>query len=226
MRELYGKVFASPYALSGKNWRLAMTEGPFKYKAPISLLFLITVGVYIPHFFNFIQHRPGIVLNDALLNLFTPKDVSWYIFPIMYVSLVITFINLIPFPELFIRAVQAYTLLLLVRIVCLYYVPLEPSSRIIPLQDPFIGGLFYSGTPVTKDLFFSGHVSTLFLLWLINPTPALKNILLLCTITVACLILLQHVHYTVDILAAPFFAWGCYRLTLKNISYRYTKSNP
>jgi hypothetical protein len=215
MRALYGKVFASPYALSGANWKSALTITAFRYKAVLSLAFLITIGVFIPHFFNFIQHRPGIVLNDVLLNLYPPKDVSWYIFPIMYLALGITFLNLLPLPELFIRAVQAYTFLLIIRMICLYCVPLEPATLYIPLQDPFIGGAFYSGVPITKDLFFSGHVSTLFLLWLINPAPALKITLLVATCAVAVLILIQHVHYTVDIIAAPFFAFGSYRLAMK-----------
>jgi hypothetical protein len=77
----------------------------------------------------------------------------------------------------------------------------------VPLQDPFIGHFFYSNTVITKDLFFSGHVSTLFLIFLVNPIPQLRSFFFFSTILLAILILIQHVHYTVDVLAAPLFAW-------------------
>jgi hypothetical protein len=212
MKNIYLKVFPSPYAMSGINWKSAIAVPYFKIKAISSLILLISIGVIIPHFFNFIQQRQGTVLNDLFLNLFEPKNVSWFIFPLMYVSLGVTFLNLLPLPERFINAVQAYSLLLIIRIVCLYFVPLEPATRYVPLEDPFLGGAFYSGHPITKDLFFSGHVSTMALICMINPAPAMKYLLILATTAVACLILLQHVHYTVDVLAAPFFAWGSYLL--------------
>jgi hypothetical protein len=215
MKELYDKVFPSPYALSRSNWKIALNLPNFKLKAAVSLLILISIGIFIPRFFGFIQNRPGIILNDAFLNLFEPQNVSWVIFPLLYVSLFLTFLNLIPLPHLFIKGVQAFAILLLIRIVCLYFVPLEPATRYIPLQDPLIGRAFYSGTLITKDLFFSGHVSTMFLLFLINPAPALKYFLMIATALVACLILFQHVHYTVDVIAAPVFAWISYRLAVR-----------
>ncbi len=215
MKSLYTKVFPSPYSLSRTNWKIAFGNPFFPFKAISSLLLLISIGIFIPHFFNYIQHRPGVVLNDTFLNLFEPINVSWLIFPLLYLSLGLTFLNLIPLPELFIKGVQAYALLMLIRIACLYLVPLEPALHYLPLQDPLIGGAFYSQGLITKDLFFSGHVSTMVMICLINPAPAMRNLLICATLLVAGLILLQHVHYTIDVIAAPFFSWISVYLTRK-----------
>ena len=45
-------------------------------------------------------------------------------------------------------------------------VPLEPPDTILLLNDPFVQ-LFGKGEILTKDLFFSGHTGTLFLLFLL-----------------------------------------------------------
>ena len=187
-----------------------MQEPSFCIKGAISLCALIDIALYIPHFFLFIQARQGTVLNDYLLNYITPRNVSWFIFPLMYGVIALCLINISSRPELFIRSLQAYALMMALRIVVLYFIPLEPERSIIPLEDPFIGKFFYSGVIITKDLFFSGHVSTMFLLVLLNPVPYLRKFLLLSTLFIAGFILIQHVHYTVDVIAAPLFAWISY----------------
>jgi hypothetical protein len=208
------KIFASLFPLSftefRSNWRDAIKEPSFRLKGLLSLFALLAVALYIPHFFLFIQARPGHLLNDVFLNYITPRNVSWFIFPLMYGVIALCLINISSRPELLMRSLQAYTILMVLRMIVLYLTPLEPERMLIPLEDPFIGRFFYSGGIITKDLFFSGHVSTMFLLVLLNPVPRLRNFLLLSTILIAAFILIQHVHYTIDVVAAPLFAWVSY----------------
>lgn len=89
---------------------------------------------------------------------------------------------------------------------------MEAPENIIPLQDPFVETFFYGHTRITKDLFFSGHVATVCLLFLVNPYRQLRVLYALVAFLVAAFILLQHAHYTVDVLMAPLFAWGAYQL--------------
>jgi hypothetical protein len=92
----------------------------------------------------------------------------------------------------------------------MYTVPFNPPLKMIPLADPFVQ-FFGSGAVLTKDLFFSGHTATLFILFLTAASKKTKYFFLTGTIIAALLLLLQHVHYTVDVLSAPFFTYGCYR---------------
>ena len=93
----------------------------------------------------------------------------------------------------------------------MYVTPLEAPDNMLSLNDPLVQ-FFGTGNILTKDLFFSGHTATLFLFFLIADKKYLKVIFLIFTSIVALAVLLQHVHYTVDVVAAPVFAYVSYRI--------------
>jgi membrane-associated phospholipid phosphatase len=154
------------------------------------------------------------VLNDPLLALFSPIDVTYFTFGILYLSLFTGLISLSRHPKSLILAMQAYSLLTLFRIAAMYVMPLDPPATMLPLADPLVE-LFGTGKLLTRDLFFSGHTSIMFILFLTAKDKILRMILLIGTISIALLVLVQHVHYTVDVLAALFFAWGAYSIIRK-----------
>jgi hypothetical protein len=86
----------------------------------------------------------------------------------------------------------------------------------IALRDPFVDFVVGDGSVLTRDLFFSGHTSTMFLLFLTATARPLRLLFIAGTMLVGACVLLQHVHYTIDVFAAPFFAYGSYRI-VKNI---------
>lgn len=58
---------------------------------------------------------------------------------------------------------------------------------------------------LTKDLFFSGHVSSTFLLWLYcRRQPGLGPLALAAHLLVVASVFLAHLHYTIDVVGA----WG------------------
>ena len=93
----------------------------------------------------------------------------------------------------------------------MYLTPLEPPIGTLNLQDPlvFIAG---TGSVITKDLFFSGHTSMLFLLFLTAQNKILKYIFLILLFVVPILLLLQKAHYSIDILAALFFTYASFKI--------------
>jgi hypothetical protein len=86
----------------------------------------------------------------------------------------------------------------------------------IVLEDPLVQVVGGASQALTRDLFFSGHTSTMFLLFLAVPGRSAKAFFLACTGAVACLVLVQHVHYAVDVLAAPPFAYVAWRLSRRS----------
>jgi hypothetical protein len=116
-------------------------------------------------------------------------------------------------PRALVLALQAYVVMVVLRIAAMAVTPLEAPPGMIPLHDPLVR-LFGPGKLLTKDLFFSGHTSTLFLLALAVPGPRWKAFFVLCTAAVAFCVLGQHVHYTIDVLAAPVFAYASFRLAV------------
>jgi hypothetical protein len=99
-----------------------------------------------------------------------------------------------------------------VRFVTLSVVALDPPPGLVPLVDP-LSSAFLAGAAITKDLFFSGHTSTMVLIFLCLEKRTDKIIALIAAFAVACLLLVQHIHYTIDVLAAPMVVYPCYRLT-------------
>jgi hypothetical protein len=180
----------------------------------LTLLLLVFVLASLANFLNFVEARPGIILPDPILNLFNPIDLTWLIFVLIYCSLVIAILILIKNPKQILFAIQLYTLMVAVRIVSMYLLPLEPPAKMIILNDPFVE-FFGTGQTLTKDLFFSGHTATLFILFLVSEKKVYKTIFLISTVAVAVAVLLQHVHYTIDVFAAVFFTYACYKLVLR-----------
>ncbi len=196
-----------------QRWQEAIGTVPFRLQGAITVIALAVVVIGLVRFLLWNEARPGAPLSDPLLAMFRPVDVSWLIFLLIYSCIGAAIIQLARDPFQLLRALQSYILVLLFRITTIWLVPLEPPAAIISLNDPlvqFFGGL---STTIDKDLFFSGHTAILFLLSLYLPGRLIRCMYLLGTIVVAGLLLLQHVHYTIDVLAAFPFAYAAYRIT-------------
>jgi membrane-associated phospholipid phosphatase len=196
------------------NWKDFLAAKKNKIELTISLILLASVLTGLSNFVNYVESRKGAYLYDPILNLFAPVDLTWITFGLIYLSLTIAIITLSKNPQRFLFAIQLYTLMAFVRIIAMFLLPLEPPEKMILLKDPFVE-FFGNGQTLTKDLFFSGHTATLFILFLVSENKLIKTTFLISTFVVALSILLQHVHYTIDVIAAIFFTYACYMLILK-----------
>ena len=194
-----------------QRWTHAWNQPIFRIQFAITIAFLLCMLFFIPYFFNYIQLRNGKQLNDPLLNLVGPVDVSWITFTFIYVSLLAALISLSYSPQRLLMMMQAYCIVTFLRLLSILVVSLNEPAGIIVLNDPLVAIIGYNGKVITKDLFFSGHVSTTFLLYLCVGNRQLKVMLLFATLIIACLILIQHVHYTIDVIVAPLFAFIAFR---------------
>ena len=198
--------------LNSTEWSIYLKEKKFRLILIITLVLLIPVLIVLTNFLAFNETRSGITIDDPFLQLFKPVDLTWVTFSLIYGALAVAIIYLVKNPFLLLLALQSYGIMVIFRMLAMYSLPLNPPANIIILEDPFVQ-LFGNGDVLLKDLFFSGHTSTMFLLFLISKHQVLKIVFLLCTILVALCVLIQHVHYSIDVLAAPFFAYGSYRIS-------------
>src|SRR5262249_9091955 len=133
-------------------------------------------------------------------------DVTWVTFALVYAGILTGFAVLIHHPRRLLLGLQAYVIMVLLRMAVMGVTPLEAPPGMVPLEDPLVQVLG-TGQVLTRDLFFSGHTSTLFLIALMAPGRKSRTFFLICTAAIAVCVLWQHVHYTVDVLAAPPFAF-------------------
>ncbi|HMN23420.1 MAG TPA: phosphatase PAP2-related protein [Ignavibacteriaceae bacterium] len=196
------------------SWKEFLKSKKNKTELVVTLILLAVVLASLANFLNFVEARQGVVLPDPILNLFNPIDLTWLIFALIYLSLIAAIAALLNNPKQLMFAIQLYVLMVVLRIIAMYLMPLEPPLKMITLNDPLVE-FFGTGQTLTKDLFFSGHTATLFILFLVSEKKVFKIIFLLSTIAVAITVLLQHVHYTIDVFAAIFFTYACYKLIIK-----------
>lgn len=190
-----------------------------------TVLGAIGVVLVLPQFFLYVQAKPGIRMPDPLLELLPALDLSIPLFIFLYAVVAIAVVALSRHPLLFLRAAQAYVMLLVLRMITMALVTLEPPPGLVELEDP-ISTFFYPGQrPFSKDLFFSGHTATVFLLHLAFPTRIGRRLLLGATVSVGLAVLVQHVHWTVDVLAAPFFAWLAWWLSGYTLAFSFRSSS-
>ena len=193
------------------NWKKFFKNKKRKVELLLTMVLLAFVLISFSQFLLFVEDRKGVILSDPILNLFSPIDLTWLIFALIYLSLLITIVELVKKPERLILALQCYGLMVIFRSIAMYLLPLEAPLTLLPLNDPFVQ-LFGEGNILKKDLFFSGHTATLFLLFLLMDKRSLKIIFLIFTLLVGISVILQHVHYSIDVFAAPFFAYTSYRI--------------
>jgi len=192
-------------------WRLDWSSRAFRVQVVLTAILLPFTLHTLAAFLNRVESRPGVVLPDPVLAAFQAHDVTWLTFAIIYVGLFAGIAILLSHPRHLILAMQTYIGMAVFRIMAMSLVALDPPEGAIPLQDPFVQ-ILGTGQLLTRDLFFSGHTSTLFLIGLSMPRKGLRYTYFVAAGVVAFCVLFQHDHYSIDVMAAPFYTYGAYRL--------------
>lgn len=194
------------------NWTVFWNSRNKRYQMIIGTVIISAIIFSLQFFFAYIQKREGVVLNDWLLARIPPHNVSLLIFALIWGMALLILIRAINNPSIYITYCWTLIFVYSVRFVTLSLVALDPPPGMVPLVDP-LSSVFYGNVSITKDLFFSGHTTTMFLIFLCLEKRTDKTIALIAAFAVAYLLLVQHIHYTIDVLAAPIVVYPCYRLT-------------
>lgn len=190
------------------SWELAWGYPAFRTKFILGTVILIGILLFIPSFFANIEDREGVVLHDYILKDINPVDVSFYIFFVLYATIIMFLIRMSMNSVICLQTLWSFVFLCLIRMITIKMVPLNPPHGIIELVDP-CSVIFYRANVITKDLFFSGHTATLIVGGICMSKSRDKMIAFSAALIIGILLLIQHVHYTADVIAAPFFSIIC-----------------
>ncbi len=185
------------------TWATAWQDKQFQWRLILAFGVFAIFPWKAADYFQWIQLRDGKAWPDWILAQIPSANVSYLIFGIIYSSVIYLIIRLLEAPKRFLWFVWAFNIETLMRFTSLYFVALNPPKGLVGLHDP-IAELFIYGDslPITKDLFFSGHTATMvFVCYFLTGNE--RKISLLLTGVLVALLLIQHIHYTWDILAAP-----------------------
>ncbi len=194
------------------RWKIAINNKKFLIILMIVLVFFAFQMFFISGYQSSIELRQGVQFVDPVFGNTPAVAVDSLTFFAIYITHLIALVAAARKPEKFLQIVVGYLLVYFFRIFALYLLPLEPPAGTIPLVDPILIW-FGNGEIITKDLFYSGHTSTTFMVILVTENKKLKYFLLIGLAFVVYGVLAQQVHYTVDVYAALFFSYTAYRLS-------------
>ena len=199
------------------GWKIALSERSFKKKLTVGIILICIILASLPFFFHYIEKRDGYIINDYILNHLPARNVSIPIFTLIWTMVILFIVRSTKDPYLFLTYLYSFVLLCLCRMISISVVALNPPEGLIALVDP-ISNSFYGKSFITKDLFFSGHTASQWLFFLCFRRKVEKTAALICTIAVGFFVLVQHVHYLIDVLAAPIFGTICYWVAKKIVN--------
>jgi membrane-associated phospholipid phosphatase len=193
------------------SWSKAWQERRFRNKTIIALLLVAIILTLLPTFFAFIEKREGIVLQDYVLDAIPAIDVSIPTFVIIWSTVLLVFFRIYQNPRLFLVIAYGFILMCLARVLTISILPLNPPAGLIVLKDP-IANIAYGGNGIfiTKDLFYSGHTGNMFLFFLCFERKWDKIFALTASFLVGILVMIQHIHYSIDVIAAFIFTYFIY----------------
>ncbi len=194
------------------TWREHLAERNATAVLVVTLAALAVTLFSYSRFIAVIEQRQGVVFFDPILHAITPVDLTWPIFLVIYCAIIATVLLLWTDPPRLLRLLRAYTILIGIRVACMALLPLDPPAGMISLADPIVTFFTGSAVALSRDLFFSGHVSLLCLIALMMPTRMLRYIFVALTVFVGIAVVVQHVHYTIDVVVAPLAAWTAFSL--------------
>jgi membrane-associated phospholipid phosphatase len=187
-----------------------------------SLIFVILCAVIFTQFLAWNESRAnshGFVFDDPVYAILPLKDLSMWIFTLTYGAIILYAILNRQEHYFFSRAVISYSFILLFRIPSMLILPLKVHPDLIFLQDPFLNDIVYP-SKIVNDLFFSGHVALVSALAILSK---IKWPFIAIAFLLALSLLVQRVHYSIDILASVPFAWLSVRIS-QSLLLKYSKA--
>lgn len=201
-------------------WKFHLSDSKFRLFFFGAFIYFSVFPWKADDFFQFIQKREGKQLNDFILEQIPAGNNSHLIFGIIYLSVIFLLFQLLKQPNKFVWFAWAFNLETTLRFICIYFIPLNPPYHLVELHDPLAEIFIYGeNLAITKDLFFSGHTATMIFVCYFLEQKSQKYIAYFLTFTLAILLLIQHIHYSIDILGAVFFTLGSIWATKKITSF-------
>jgi hypothetical protein len=181
------------------------------------LIFSLVLSNYAGHYAS---RSGGNAVSDLILDCLPTYNVS-----IIHIYIALTFWlclsgYILSKPALVPYICKTLALFALIRsvFICLTHLG-EPANQLF-IPDGFSSLLLFKG-----DLFFSGHVGGPFLMMLLFwDNFAIRIISLGASLFFAATVLIGHIHYSIDVFAAPFITYSIYQLSLFLFSRDYELS--
>jgi len=174
----------------------------------LSLLFLI-IAIVLDYFAGmYVSSTQGVVAPDLILDHVPTLDLDFiFIYgDILIISLIILYPLFFKI-KVFHKAIIQFSLLVMVRAIFTTFTHLKTPASALKFHIPYLISFIF----FRNDLFFSGHTAVPFLGFLLFKNKKIKYFFLIASIIMGFVVLLMHVHYTIDVFGAFFITYGVFK---------------
>ncbi|MDD5651112.1 MAG: phosphatase PAP2-related protein [Candidatus Nanoarchaeia archaeon] len=189
-----------------KEWKKEVWH--HKHLILLSLLFLL-ISFILNYFASiYVSEISSVAAPDLILDHLPTFDLD---FILTYgILLIIALIFLYPLlfkVHYFHTVVSQFSLLVLVRSIFICFTHLKIPVNALTFKAPHIISFFSA----QNDLFFSGHTAIPFLGFLLFHEEKIGYFFLLSSFIMGIVVLLMHVHYSIDVFSAFFITYGTFK---------------
>lgn len=195
-----------------KKHKLIWSQKPFSLSAILGIVMLIT-SLFVNYFANiYTATHASNYVADIILDNIPVVNVDFIFFEGFALFWTFVFFLMIKEPQQMPFVVKSIAVFVLIRsiFITLTHLGLPPVHSYLEPDSTF--RYITSG----NDMFFSSHTGLPFLMSLIFwNNKKLRHTFILATIIFASSVLLGHLHYSIDVFAAFFIAYGINHISQK-----------
>ena len=176
----------------------------------ISIIFLIIANALNYLAGIYVEKKECAAVSDLILDNIPSVDLGFlFVYGFSFIIILIFIYPLFyKVKELHI-AISQFSLLVMIRSFFVSLTHLKmPVGAILATDAPKL----YALLDFQNALFFSGHTAIPFLGFLLFRKEKIGKFFLIATVVMALTVLFMHVHYSIDVFAALFIAYGSYKI--------------
>lgn len=178
-------------------------------------LILLALAVVFQYYASaYVDRVPSNSVADLFLSILPVVNLNFLIVEGALCAIALSIILVLAKPKYLLFTIKAAAIFIATRAVFISvtHIGIYPG-QVGPDPTGFFDHL-YTGLGLEAGFFFSGHTGMPFLMALIMWDEKFwRYAYLILAIVFGIAVLFAHVHYTIDVLAAPYMAYGIYRMS-------------
>jgi hypothetical protein len=181
----------------------------------VNALILLTLATIFQYYASaYVNRVPSNSVADLFLSILPVVNLNLIIVEGALCAIALSFILIAAKPKYMLFTLKAAAIFIATRAVfiAVTHIGIYPGGI-----NPDPTGIFdrtYTGLGLEAGFFFSGHTGLPFLMGLILWDEKIwRYIYFAMSVIFGIAVLFAHVHYTIDVLAAPYMAYGIYKMS-------------